>query len=56
MARTLKNSRINPQGVDAHDAYNRAVTRGDQADKAMEDPQPGPVEKRGAAIRKASGK
>lgn len=56
MARLLKNSKINPQGVDADDAYNRKITRADQLDKALEDPQPGPVEQRGAAVKKASGK
>lgn len=52
MARTLKNSRINPEGIDADDAYNRAVNRGDSVDKALEDPQPGPVENRGEKLRR----
>jgi len=53
MARTLKNSRINPEKVDADDAYNRAVARGQDITKDAEDPQVGPLEnRRRAASRK----
>lgn len=30
MARVLKQSRVNPEGIDADDAYNRTVTRADR--------------------------
>lgn len=49
--RTIKNSRANPLGIDKDDAFNRAQMRKQDLDKALEDPQVGPVERRGEAIR-----
>lgn len=52
MARILKNSRINPRKLHPADAYNRAQIRKDTLDKALEEPQAGPVPDRGAVIRR----
>ena len=51
MARTLPNSRANRQKIDDADKYNRAQDRADDIDKALEDPQPGPVEDRAKKLR-----
>jgi hypothetical protein len=51
MARVIKRSRLNPETIDSHDAYNRAQMRADDLEKALEDPQVGPVEDRGTPIR-----
>lgn len=44
--RVLKNSKANPEKIDSHDAFNKTAARKQDLDKALEDPQPGPVEKR----------
>lgn len=56
MARTLKNSKVNPQGIDADDAYNKTVTRGDEHGQTMVEPHSAPVLDRGDAIEKNDGK
>lgn len=52
MARTIKNSQINAEKVDSHDAYNRAQFRRQDVVKDREDPQVGPLENRSRASRR----
>ena len=56
MPRTIRNSRVNPRKVDEDDAYNQAVTRGDQVDTAQREPKSGPVRRQGNDLNKATGK
>lgn len=44
--RDLKNSRFNREDIDPDDAYNRAVSRGQDMTHDRLDPQSGPVENR----------
>lgn len=40
MARTLPNSKVNPEKIDSDEAYNRAINRGDKLAQSRLNPQP----------------
>jgi hypothetical protein len=51
-----RNGNANPRKIDADDAYNRAVTRGDQVDTAFREPLARDPQKVGKALDKSTGK
>lgn len=55
MARAIKNSRVNPQAIDSHDAYNRGQNRKEDLDRDLKvqqiHDQPGRGRRPGRRIR-----